>query len=906
MMDLKKFEDIIIMSFRNCNSVSPHEIREAATKFAPIFSVSEKDMEPVIRNVESKLVITMSQGISLVDQDADHDDEWYRTREIEWNYWKDYELYLTGWSPRVINTLENVTEKILGLLKDPQEASDWDRRGLVIGHVQSGKTANYIGLVCKAADAGYKFIIVIAGIHNNLRKQTQHRIDEGFVGRSSTPDKKRKAVGVGNLIPNREYPVSLTTTNSDFNSRIASQLGADLSGFSQPVVVVIKKNVRTLKNLYNWLRELNLRDSADQIADIPMLMIDDEADYASINTKKTDIDPTRTNEEIRSILKLFKKSCYVGYTATPFANIFINPDSSAEMLGDDLFPRDFIYCLDVPTNYFGPSKVFLDEEYGDKILCTINDAEDYIPFFHKKTWEIGDLPPSMKQAINSFVIGKAVRILRGQENEHCSMMINASRFVNVQKQIKEHVSYYIKNMCRAVKFSYKLLDEKAIKCKHLADLKKTYDEKFSNISEQWSDVQKQLAEVADSIRIFLINSQSEESLDYNYYKEKGESLTVIAVGGLSLSRGLTLEGLIVSYMYRNTRMYDTLMQMGRWFGYRGSFDSICRIWLTDESQGWYRHIAEATEELRQQIKQMQRDRLTPRDFGFYVRTHPDALHVTARNKMRTGTKIKLDINFAGRLRETVIVPYDEQITEENRKMISDLFEELKKNHPEKLEERAGSYFWKDVSYKNVEEFLMKFRFHEYLIGERNAVLEYLRKIAEKYPNVDVAFISLSKIKKSDYSYVQLDEKRKMFCQKRSVGTDNQGERKIPDDGLWVTNDRRVASRGAEDIGLTDEQVRKAEEDKSKAEAGNNISDHFYRKVRSKPLLMIHFLTLAYKNRGKDKESEILLDKVPAASISFPYNFRKEDHLESVECVVNKVWLEQDMFDDPDDEDDYDS
>ncbi len=906
-MNLKGFEDAIMMYFRDHNNVSPCEIREIATSFSPVFKVSETDIEPVIRNVESKLVVTMSKGISLVDQNADHDDEWYRKREIEWNYWKEYELYLTGWSPRVISTLENVTERILGLLKDPQEASDWDRRGLVIGHIQSGKTANYIGLVSKAADAGYKFIIVIAGIHNNLRKQTQHRVDEGFVGRSITSDKKRKVVGVGKLNRNRNYPVSLTTTNSDFTNKIASQLVADLRGFSQPVVVVIKKNVRTLKNLYNWLRELNLRDSSGQIADIPMLMIDDEADYASINTKKQDIDPTRTNEEIRSILKLFKKSCYVGYTATPFANIFINPESSAEMLGDDLFPKDFIYCLDVPTNYFGPSKVFLDEESGKKILCTISDAEDYIPFSHKKNWIIEELPPSMKQAINSFVIGKAVRMLREQGNEHCSMMINASRFVNVQKQIKEHVLYYIKNMCRAVKFSYNLPNENKIKCKYLAALKKIYDEEFSNISETWSDIQKTLADATSSIRTFLINSQSEESLDYNYYKENGESLTVIAVGGLSLSRGLTLEGLIVSYMYRNTRMYDTLMQMGRWFGYRDSFDNICKVWLTDESQGWYSHIAEATEELRQQIKQMQRDRLTPKDFGLYVRTHPNALLVTARNKMRSATKVILDFNFAGRLRETVIVPYDEQITKDNREMISDLFKKLSKDHHEKLEERTGSYFWKDINYKNVEEFLIKFKVHKSLIRDQEAVLEYLRKIAEKYPDVDVAFISL-KNPKSDSVYMQLDKKRKLFCQKRAVGIDNKGERKIPagEDGLWITNTGRVASRGAEDIGLTDEQVREAEEAKAKTETGNNISDHFYRKVRSKPLLMIHLLTLGYKNPGEDKESETLLDKVPATSISFPYNFKTEDHLEYVECVVNRIWLQQDMFDDPDDEDDYDN
>ena len=893
------FEDALIQSLKGVDNLQPADIADFAAKLAPVYGVDPAGLESIIRSVESKLVTTMNEGISLVDPDADHDDEWYRKRDdIEWNYWGDYERQLisNNWSPKVVNTLGDVTEKILGLLKNPQEPSDWDRRGLVIGHVQSGKTANYIGLVSKAADAGYKFIIVIAGIHNNLRKQTQIRIDEGFVGRDSTPDRKRKEVGVGILNPNRKFPITLTTTDKDFTKQIANQLVAGLQGFSQPVVVAIKKNVRTLDNLYNWLKEWNLKGSTDKIADIPMLMIDDEADNASVNTKRSDLDPTRTNQEIRQILSLFRKSCYVGYTATPFANIFINPDSTTEMLDDDLFPRDFIYCLDAPTNYFGPGKVFLHEESSDRILCTINDAEDYIELSHKRDWEIPDLPPSMKQAINSFVIGKAIRILRGQERKHCSMMINASRFVDVQRQIREHVSYYLKTMARGIRYSHALPEAQALKNEHMADLKKTYDEEFTNVAESWSEIQNASASAIDSIKTYLINSESGDALNYKHYEENGESLTVIAVGGLSLSRGLTLEGLMVSYMYRNTRMYDTLMQMGRWFGYRDAFEDMCRVWLPDESQGWYSHIAEATEELRQQIKQMQRDRLKPRDFGLYVRAHPDALIVTALNKMRDAETRAFRINFSGELEETVIVPSDEKIAEKNRQVITDLFDKLSSN-PDKSEELPGAYFWKDVGWKNIEEFLIGFRFHKQIIAKRNAVLEYLRKIARKYPNADVAFISLKNPKEAT-TRLQLGNKWDLLCQKRSVGT-LKGEIRKPaeEGGFYITNKQRVASRGVEAVGLTDDQLRNAE-----TEAGDvkNISDRFYRTVRAKPLLMIHLLTLIQKNRDTGEET-LLLDMVPAMGISFPGG----DYTETVEYVVNKVWLQQDMFDDPDEEDDYD-
>lgn len=433
------------------------------------------------------------------------------------------------------------------LLKNPNDSGEWDRRGLVIGHVQSGKTANYIGLITKAADAGYKFIIVIAGIHNNLRKQTQQRIDEGFVGRDSTPDRKRKHVGVGILNKNRKFPVSLTNTNQDFTRQIANQLVADLQGFSQPVVVVIKKNVTTLSNLFSWLEEMNTRESSQQIADVPMLMIDDEADNASINTNKPDIDPTRTNQEIRRILKLFRKRCYVGYTATPFSSIFINPDTENEMLEDDLFPRDFIYCLEAPNNYFGAQQVFIDEEKSQTILRTINDAENYIPLAHKtKDFPVSEIPPTLKRAIHIFILGKAFRILRDQENKHASMMVNVSRFVNVQRQVKEIISYYLEILARSVRYNHSLPNSEALKNEGMNELKKVYDEEFSASEQPWPDIQKVLSKAIDAVKVYLVNSRSDEALDYKRSEGNGESLTALAIGGLSLSRGLTLEGLMGS------------------------------------------------------------------------------------------------------------------------------------------------------------------------------------------------------------------------------------------------------------------------------------------------------------------------------------------------------------------------
>lgn len=292
-------------------------VKEKAEQIATIFGYTG-DLQNIITEAMISVETRMGAGVSLIDIDAKHDDQWVHKREnIASAYADAYENFLRkgGWPPRMVQSLSDVTTRILGHLQDPfSEGTAWNRRGLVIGHVQSGKTANYTGLIAKAADAGYKFIIVIAGIHNNLRKQTQERIDEAFIGRSSDPE-DRRLIGVG-LEPHYPHPATLTNINEDFNKNTAAKSGWRINDFSKPIILVIKKNVTTLTALHKWLKELNTEGNG-RISDVPMLLIDDEADNASINTNKEDLDPTKTNAMIRRILGLFAKSCYVGYTATP-------------------------------------------------------------------------------------------------------------------------------------------------------------------------------------------------------------------------------------------------------------------------------------------------------------------------------------------------------------------------------------------------------------------------------------------------------------------------------------------------------------------------------------------------------------------------------------------------------------
>jgi len=859
------------------------EVEQTAKLLAPMIPFTG-DPAGAIQQTLIAIDTRMGRGVSIVNTETPHDDQWLYKREIKWTYSQAYEAFLKqeGWSAALVQALSDTGGRILGHLQDPLSEGAWDRRGLVIGHVQSGKTANYMGVVSKAADAGYKFIIVIAGIHNNLRRQTQERIDEGLIGRSSDPE-NRIRIGVGNFDPHYPHPATLTNINQDFNKNTAANSGWQINDFSRPIILVIKKNVTTLKALHNWLKALNSQNG--QISDVPMLMIDDEADNASINTNKPDIDPTKTNAWIRQILSLFAKSCYVGYTATPFANIFINPDAYDDEAREELFPRDFIYSLDAPNTYFGPDKVFLDDLSSSGIVRKIIDCENFIPESHRSDSTITELPPSLYGAINQFIVARAIRNHRGQANKHCSMMINVSRFVAVQRNVRDLVSLYEKKLREAVKANYAMPEALSSRNACMAALRTAYDTEFAQCGVSWEEAKAKLNSAFDNLRLFVVNSKSDEALDYRKYERDGQGLTAIAIGGLSLSRGLTIEGLCVSYMYRNTRMYDTLMQMGRWFGYRPGYEDLCRVYLSPASIDWYGHIAEKTEELRQQIRRMRRDNLTPRQFGLYVESHPDSLLITAANKMRSGTSVTFRQSYSGRLVESYIVPADDKINAENEELIASFW---KRGFGKTVEATKKGWWVKDVDFDVIEDFLLRFQTHSSMSDLKMAAGAYLREISAGHPRGDVLLISVTGNGQDEGNF-------RLGSQERNTAEPRDGG------AAWRLTKDRVASRGDESIGLDPAQIERAkklaeeyhEKDPKKS---SRPSDTHYREVRNKPLLMIHVLGPV----GSQNSSL----RVPAFGISFPFG----DYFKTVEVVANKVWIDLmqgGTNDNPDDEDDHD-
>jgi Z1 domain len=903
-MSLKQLESMVRSSLFHEKNLTEAHIRSVIVQVRqlPMISVSEEEAEYLAKTIEADLGVSMSIGSQLVVEGYE---PWLPARRssIDPYFWSRYRRLLTEqrFPNAVLQTLDQVTDRIVGLLEDPAKEGDWDRRGMVVGHVQSGKTANYTGVVCKAADAGYQLIIVIAGVHNNLRSQTQSRIDEGFIGRDTGKgmaiDGQHNWIGVGQFDSTRR-PASFTNTLKDFNKQQASSVGVSISDLKQPAILVIKKNSSTLANLIAWLKDNNAGRDGRKIA-APMLLIDDEADNASINTAKGPGEVTRINSQIRTLLELFQRRCYVGYTATPFANIFIDPESDAEMLGSDLFPRDFIVSLDPPDNYFGARRIFLDN--SDAVIRPISDNEDLLPTVHKIDHRIVGLPASLEAAIRAFVISRAIRILGGQGKSHSSMLVNASRFTGIQGQLRNEIHERVTRIRDAARLYAGLPPEKALANAEIAALNAVWKAEYSD-SALWSDIQTALKDAVSPIDTVEVNAKSKSGLDYRNNEKDG--LHVIAVGGFSLSRGLTLEGLTTSYFLRNSLMYDTLMQMGRWFGYRPGYEDLCRVWMPEEAQGWYEHIAEATEELRDEFKAMEAVKATPRDFGLKVRSHPDTLIVTARNKMGTGKKIVLRIGLGNSFIETTSLKASPAAVKANRAAARQLARSLVELGcpPTSADPAVGGFLLSNVPWEPVVEFVRAFRNSEGSFKtDPGPVARYIEdRVDSELAEWDILFASVRPDEKKIDNFDILD--RLIHCQERTIGDRSN------DQVIRVTNKQRVASRGIERTGLHPDVIAAVREnyldtnpaERKKAENSKkvNFPDRIYRKARAKPLLIVHLLDLNQRE-GEPRPNWLPEEPVVAWSISLPDTGKPE---KKVEYVVGSVWLAENTPDDRDDED----
>jgi hypothetical protein len=722
---VEQLENVISAYINNLYKDVPPTEEEFTEKAAllreinkPLMPVSDQEFKEIISRLRQTLIIQMDVGIYINDRNNGHQ-SWLPSKRADfdfffWNRYKKYLEEVKHWNPRVTTNLGKVSDEILDLCGDPAE-NHFAIKGLVLGDVQSGKTANYTALCNKAADTGYRIIIILAGMQENLRKQTQERLDAECTGRKSEyyldpkaeQGIKNQPVGVGRYGINKKI-VAFTSVTKDFDSGILRNNNLGIENVNCPVVLVVKKNKRILNNLIKWLLDNNTQNSHGQI-ELPLMLIDDEADNASVNTKDPDVQPAAINDCIRRLLLLFSKTTYLGITATPFANIFIDPEND-----DDLFPADFIYALSAPTNYIGADRIFGDngDYYGVLEEIDIDKLEKYFPSKHKKEHIVTGLPEDLYEAAYYFLLTNAIRDYRGDVKEHRSMMVHISLYTNVQNQIAEILNVWLEQIKSDLRNYSQLPLKQAEKIKNISALHLVWDkyDLTSVAGIEWSDLLKNyLYRAVAPIDVRAVNMKTgAASLDY--FNHKNDGLRVIAVGGNSLSRGLTLEGLCVTYFHRNTKMYDTLLQMGRWFGYRPNYGDIVKVWMSPEAIDWYGQITRATAELKDEITSMRNAHQTPRDFGLKVRQDPGALIVTARNKMRTATDITCPVTVSGNLLETPRLKASRSILAENEKVFKDFVNSLSVSG-ERLcdEERTkGHYYWEHVPSESVAQLLLDF------------------------------------------------------------------------------------------------------------------------------------------------------------------------------------------------------
>ena len=896
-MSKENIETLEKMIFVSINTQYPEErpseedfLKEAETLRAVLstrFPVDDQEFQEILTRLRSQIEVKMDVGEFINDRSNGHQ-SWLPARraEIEFFFWERYKEYLEvekQWNPRVTANLGKISDEILDLCGDPEEPYFSVR-----GDVQSGKTANYTAICNKAADVGYRIIIVLAGMQENLRKQTQERLDAEFSGRRSEyyldptirQTIKNTAVGVGrhSASGTKKGVASFTSVTKDFDSGVLRSCNLSIERVNDPVLLVVKKNKRILDNLISWLDANNTVNTGGKI-DLPLLLIDDEADNASVNTRDSDDDPTAINNCIRQLLGLFSKTTYLGITATPFANIFIDP-----RVYEDLFPSDFIYALSAPSHYIGADRMFGDDERSCSHMIERIDREELelcLPPKHKSGFVVSKLPADLYEACNYFLLVNAIRDIRGDRSEHRSMMIHLSRFRSVQAQIADLLTMWLSQVNSDLRNYAKLHVDKAEEIASIHELHLVWDEyKLSDAAGiSWEKLLKSyLYKAIAPIDVREVNMNTgAASLDYFNHKKDG--LRVIAVGGNSLSRGLTLEGLCVTYFHRNTRMYDTLLQMGRWFGYRPHYDDLVKVWLTEEMIDWYGQITRASAELKEEITKMRNAHQTPRDFGLRVRQDPGVLIVTARNKMRTAGDIPFPITVSGQILETPRLKASPEILEDNERIFKAFVRDLPKNGERvEGEERAQGYlFWQHVPGPVIARLLDNFETNPWHLSYNGHALSEFVAAKEWKGDWDVVLVN-----RGDGAAYPGG----LACGSEILPMDSTEKRKILADQrmLSVSGTKvRVGQGGLTRIGLSKAQIAAVQNEFRKENSKKHVPDRAYLIEDRPPILMLHVLQAEYEGTPRPDLPAFLF----ALGVGFP---RAEYETTTAKYKVNLVEL----------------
>ena len=744
--------------------------------------ISEKEYLKIFPYIKAELkahinslkFLTGNEGMSLTKDDSKtFEEKKNKIAQLKsipmWKHWDAYVNHLKtnkGYGGHIVNSIDTDTDNIIQNFPLPEEKDEFCIRGLVCGFVQSGKTMNYAGLINKAIDMGYDIILVLAGIPSILRNQGQRRMEYDVVGIDTLTGRK---VGIGEKFENttpieiytkrdRKEPYGIKDLNGDFTIERMRNL-PPYSGNKQ-IIMVVKKNKDILEPIYKWLTTLPVYNKiTGKIENHSLLIIDDESDHASINFENKNEEPSTINRQIRKILKLFKKNALVGYTATPFANIFLDPSEK-----DDLFPKDFIYLLSPPKEYLGPFEFFRMNREGANIpsLLRVTDKVDAKVLkekysIHDWDYQKNGINPSLRKAIDSFLITGGIRRLRGQAYEHHSMLIHISVSTTSHNDVRKAVQDYIDDIKKNV-----LENEvdfefwKRIKSLWQDDFIKT-SRKMENVDSKnlkqnviyemdfmFSEVKVEIIEFLKELqRVFKINGEKDSDfLDYDSFKkEHGRGMKVICVGGSILSRGYTIEGLTCSYYTRNSLQFDTVLQCGRFFGYRPGYRDLVRVYTSQENQKTLRVSAQTLFRLVEQFKEMSMKGKTPEEFGFYIEEILEGYKPTSKKRMRKYEPV--DTSFSKFSSDVASFILDDKINEQNLNLTNKFIESL--GVPFNKEDIS----WRSVDSFKIAEYLVNLKISKYSRFQEALLLKsYIEEVNKKFNHLKYFDVVLVKVKRN--------------------------------------------------------------------------------------------------------------------------------------------------------------
>ncbi|HCN40530.1 Z1 domain-containing protein [Rothia sp. (in: high G+C Gram-positive bacteria)] len=658
-----------------------------------------------------------------------HDDgafeNWYTGARTRIGIWPDYKEKL-NLPPEAINDIDESTFQILRRSANPRTEGE-KRKGLVLGYVQSGKTANFQALIAKAVDEGYRIIIVLAGMHNNLRKQTQTRLEHDL---DLTTSSEKKTAWLNLTTPDEDMPQN-------------RGMHTQLNNFSNVAIMVVKKNNRRLQNVQEFLERID-----DEVLNHrPVLIIDDESDQATPNTLKGKEAVSTINGRIRDIWGAVKRGTYVAYTATPFANILIDPTDE-----EDLYPEDFVITLPKPEGYLGADKFFNTSPYYDSeeseneepiqaLSCPVPVEEStvLVPQGRDLSRYSPEITPTLEEAIYWFVLATAIREIRTGQRKHSSMLVHTSHRTEAHTLLKDVVDGFIQSLS----LDFPAHEEKLQKVFN-AHIGRAEALRQQEIIPSWKRLLPQVKKVIEKITVKVDNGYSDDRLIY----PEDDPQTVIAIGGGTLSRGLTLEGLVVSFFLRSSNTYDTLLQMGRWFGFRTHYADLVRVWVGPGLLNDYRHLAIVERQIREEISSMNKEGKRPRELALKILTHPGRLDITNPSKMTEAQVVKAGLG--GTRKQTVYLNRAAHAIEQSHRTVQSFISEALAEAETVHTDNQGNHLIQSIGNSLIVEF-----FRDFWVADRWMKAETLESWLKEHgsdAHWDVLLVSGKESSPGTFSY----------------------------------------------------------------------------------------------------------------------------------------------------------